>query len=278
MDSVAATATDHTTFCRLPQPFDRAMSMLGAIGSPATVLTLTGDDVHVWHVAPELIEDSALLRRCDAILSAEERARHARFVFPAHQHLYLVAHALVRTALSQYAPVEPEAWTFRIGPHGRPEVAGPAGVPPLRFNLSHTAGLIAVAVMLEADLGIDVEGIDARASRLEIAGRYFSPAETADLHLLPAERQPRAFVEYWTLKEAYIKATGLGLSMPLTSFAFTLGDPPSISFRSPDHGDPSAWHFARLDLSPNHLAALAVKTGRRPGVTIHPVDPNLLSR
>ncbi|MDO8793491.1 MAG: 4'-phosphopantetheinyl transferase superfamily protein [Vicinamibacterales bacterium] len=231
------------------------------------MLTLTADDVHVWHVAPELVSDPGLIRSYAALMSTDERARHARFVFPADQHIYLVARALVRTTLSKYANVEPHAWTFRAGPHGRPEIAGPGGVPPLRFSLSHTAGLVALAVALQVDVGIDVEGINARASGLDIARHYFASSEAEDLEALPPERQGRAFLEYWTLKEAYIKATGLGLSMPLKSFAFQLADPPAIMFES-GTSDPGEWHFFRLDLSARHMSALAVRSARRPSLSV----------
>ena len=243
------------------------MSMLIAIRSRPTVLTLTADDVHVWHVVPEIVSDPARLRRSEALMSPDERARHARFVFPADRHVYLVARALVRTTLSQYADVEPQAWTFRTGPHGRPEIAGPAGVPPLRFSLSHTTGLVALAVALQVDVGLDIEGINERASGLDIARHYFAPAEADELEALPPERQGRAFLEYWTLKEAYIKATGLGLSMPLKSFAFELTDPPAIRFDA-GTGDPREWHFLRLDLSPRHVSALAVRAARRPALSV----------
>ncbi len=238
--------------------------MLIAIRSPPTVLTLTADDVHVWHVDPTSVSDPGLIRRHDALMSPDERARHARFVFPRDQHIYLVARALVRTTLSKYADVEPQAWMFLNGAYGRPEIAWPPGGPPLRFSLSHTAGLVALAVTLHADVGIDVEGINARAPGLDIARQYFAPAEAAALEALPAEQQGRAFLEYWTLKEAYIKATGLGLSMPLKSFAFELADPPAISFNGSPGGDPSEWHFFRLELAAQHLSAMAVRSARRP--------------
>ena len=239
------------------------------------MLTLTADDVHVWHVVPERTSDPELIRRYDALMSPDERARRARFVFPADQHVYLVARALVRTTLSQYADVEPQAWTFQAGPYGRPEIVRPAGVPPLRFSLSHTAGLVAIAVALQMDVGIDVEGItrwppraeNARASGLDIARHYFAPSEADALEALPPERQGRAFLEYWTLKEAYIKATGLGLSMPLKSFAFELTDPPAIRFDAAT-GDSGEWHFLRLALTAQHVSALAVKSARRPSLNV----------
>ena len=231
------------------------------------MLTLTAHDVHVWHVVPELVANAGLLRRYEALMSPDERARHARFVFPADQHIYLVARALVRNTLSKYADVEPREWTFRAGSHGRPEIAGPGGVPPLRFSLSHTAGLVALAVALQVDVGIDVEGVNSRASGRDLARRYFASSEAEGLEALPPERQGRAFLEYWTLKEAYIKATGLGLSMPLKSFAFQLADPPAITFESGTN-DPGEWHFFRLDLGAHHMSALAVRSAGRPSLSL----------
>ena len=229
--------------------------------------TLTDDDVHVWHVDPASVSDPALIRRYEALMSADERARHARFIFPADQHIYLVARALVRTTLSKYAAVDPDAWIFQAGPYGRPDIAGPGGAPPLRFSLSHTAGLVALAVTSRSDVGIDVEGFRARASGLDIARHFFASSEAGDLEALPPERQGHAFLEYWTLKEAYIKATGMGLSMPLKSFAFTLADPPAIAFES-GTDDPAEWQFFRLGLSAEHLSALAVRSARRPALSV----------
>ena len=104
--------------------------------------------------------------------------------------------------------------------HGRPEILDrPAGVPDLRFNLSHTDGLIACAVTIGREVGVDVEHVGRRLTH-DIAGRFFAPREVADLKSLPVAEQPRVFFDYWTLKEAYIKARGFGLALPLGDFAF----------------------------------------------------------
>src|SRR6185295_18612851 len=120
-----------------------------------------------------------------------------------------------RTTLSHYAAVDPTAWQFARNRRGRPEISGPLGVAPLRFNLSNTAGLIACLVTLGVDVGVDVEDTHRRGETVRIANRFFSASEVAALEALPPERQRQRFFEYWTLKESYIKARGMGLAIPL---------------------------------------------------------------
>src|SRR5262249_34435137 len=143
-----------------------------------------------------------------------------RFHFPSGRRDYLVTRALVRLALSRYAAVPPERWRFTKGRYGRPEIAEPLITPRLRFNVSHTVGMVACLITVERDVGVDVE-TTARAGRpLEIADRYFSPAESRTLRRLPGAEQRDRFFEYWTLKESFIKAMGVGISMGLKTFSF----------------------------------------------------------
>lgn len=174
---------------------------------------------------------------------------------------------LVRTTLSRYAEVAPADWRFTASEHGRPEIAPRPDVPPLRFSLAHTEGLVALAVTLHCEVGIDVEPRSRRPSVHEIARRFFSRPEAAALEALPTDQQADAFLEYWTLKEAYVKATGLGLRAPLDRFSFARTSPPTITFAAGLDDDPSAWQFARLDLGPDHAAALAVRRPDPPRVT-----------
>lgn len=138
---------------------------------------------------------------------------------------------------------------------------------PLRFNLAHTQGLVAMAVTLHHDVGIDVEPRTDRVSVLDVARRFFSPQEVAALEGLPIGQRAEAFLDYWTLKEAYVKATGLGLRAPLRRFWFTRTSPPVIRFDAGVDDDAMTWQFARLDLGPNHLAALAVRRSQPPRIT-----------
>ena len=208
------------------------------------MLSLSTDEVHVWYVVPERAS-TLELQRYDGLLSLEERERNLRFASVDARNRDLVSRALVRTTLSRYTDIDARTWSFRKGQYGRPELAGPVGHPPLRFSLSHAVGLVALAITREADVGLDVEHRNSRAFDINLARKYFASAEVADLESLPADEQPGAFLEYWTLKEAYLKATGAGLSQALDSFAMRRTRPPTMQFAGPQEGDASEWHFSR---------------------------------
>ena len=196
-----------------------------------------------------------------ALLSADEHERMARLVFERDRRRFLVTRALVRTMLSRYANVAPAAWSFIANVHGRPEILDrPRGVPDLRFNVSHTEGLIACAVTIGREVGVDVEHIGRRLTH-DVAGRFFAPQEVSDLHALPADEQEKVFFDYWTLKEAYIKARGFGLALPLADFAFTLSppSPPRITFDPSLDDDPATWQFFQDWPTPQHRLAVAVR-------------------
>ncbi|MGH9383312.1 MAG: 4'-phosphopantetheinyl transferase family protein [Vicinamibacterales bacterium] len=195
------------------------------------------------------------------LLTPDESERMARFVFERDRQQFLITRALVRTTLSRYARVAPAAWRFIANDHGRPEVLDrPAGVADLRFNLSHTHGLIACAVTVGREVGVDVEDITRDVTH-DVAGRFFAPREVADLRSLPSADQERVFFDYWTLKEAYIKARGLGLSLPLSDFAFCLRPPalPTIAFEPTIRDDPASWQFFQTSPTPKHRLGLAVR-------------------
>jgi 4'-phosphopantetheinyl transferase len=224
------------------------------------LLQLSADEVHLWIVEPELITEPRLLSEYHALLDSSERERHKSFYFERHRHQFLISHALVRLCLSRYAPVPPEAWSFTLNGYGRPQVAE-QGTPRIYFNLSHTDGMAVCAVSLEPEVGADVEDTQRTGQTVEIADSFFAPTEAAALRALPVERQRERFFELWTLKEAYIKARGMGLSLPLEQFAFELqpGEPPRIAFDPRLQDEPRSWQFFQLQPSARHKAALAVR-------------------
>lgn len=226
------------------------------------------DEAHVWYVHPEPDVSPDLRNRYEAVLSDDEHDRYRRFVFESARLRYLVAHVLVRTTLSRYSDVLPGAWTFSTNEFGRPEVTGPADATRWRFSLTHTEGLTAVAITSTADIGLDAERFSSREHNIDIARRFFASSEADALGSLSPDRQRRAFFDYWTLKEAYIKALGVGLSAPLQSFAFTLSDPPTVRFDDPASGDPAAWQFVRLSLTEEHACAVAMRHNRAPRVHV----------
>ena len=237
---------------------------------PAGRERLERDEVRVWTAVPESIDDPVVLDAYEVLESGDERARRLRLHFDRDRHERLVSNALVRTTLSRYADVEPGKWVFERNEHGRPDPASGQCELPLRYNLSHTKGLVACAVTLGREIGVDVECIERRGDAVAIADRYFAPAECRELRACPAERRRERFFEYWTLKESYIKARGLGLRIPLRRFAFHLaeGHPIRISFDAELEDDACDWQFALFRPEPTHVMAVAVRRGRGPDLTI----------
>lgn len=202
-----------------------------------------------------------MLARCAQLISADERARAERYLADKDRHLSLIAHAQLRRILSRYADVAPQDWRFVKGEKGRPELASGQTGRPLRFNLSHTQGLLAVVVSLGFDCGIDVEPLDRQVDIESLAKRQFAAAECADVMALQGTERQRRFFEYWTLKESYIKAIGQGLATPLKAFCLQLGEPIRIEFEASLSDDPSAWQFALARPFGSHQLALALRRG-----------------
>lgn len=243
---------------------------------------LPADTVHLWLAEPQTCRQPELVEQYLSWLDEQERSRYERFRFPHHRHEYLVAHALLRSTLSRYGDRPPEAWSFVRNAYGRPEVAAENGPPPLRFNLSHTEGLVACVVTRSAAIGVDVEGTERAGDLKAIAAMTFAPAELTDLNALTGADWKRHFFALWTLKEAYIKAQGKGLSIPLQQFEFRfrLDAITDIQFASRiDSENTQDWRFALLKPTQQHCLAVAVRlsgslhlqTGcAMPGVTFRP--------
>lgn len=183
-----------------------------------------------------------------------------KFRFPDHRHTYLVSHLLLRTTLSRYSALLPNTWRFISNDHGKPRIDPGAGPAELCFSLSHTKGLCAVAVTKKGEIGVDVEQADRPVRAGELGRRFFSPEENAALKKLPASRLREQFLLYWTLKEAYIKALGKGLSHPLDSFSLHLeGERPyRIGLSAEKPQAPEGWRFALLAPRPRSVAAICV--------------------
>lgn len=192
------------------------------------------------------------LDRWSRLLDDEERGRAARFVFPLHRRAFVAGHALVRVMLGGLVNRPPGSLRFVRDERGRPELAGSGGPS---FSLSHTDGMVACAVSESGTVGVDVEGDRGRIDIHGIAGRFFAPAEARAVR----ERGAGAFTRIWTLKEAFLKATGEGLRRPLDSFQFSL-DPLALEMG----GGADAWSFAQLRPSAEHWAAVALRGAQQP--------------
>lgn len=243
----------------------------------------TTNRIAAWTVALATISEALWPRLLD-LLDNAERDRAARFVFERHRRQHIAAHALKRLMLSAIGGAPPRSWRFEAPPGGKPRVGkfrvgefrvgefgvGRSGVgkasvgpgPGPHFNISHCDGLVACAVSNDLELGVDVEPV-ARKAPLDLAQTYFAPEEIRWLTGLPPAEQPLGFFRLWTLKEAYIKATGLGLAQPLHDFAFAF-DPLRVLFHDPALGDPRAWQFEQRQVG-EHLLALAWRGDGREG-------------
>lgn len=244
----------------------------------AELLALAPGEVHVWLTSPEPLQDPAQLAGYAAWMNPEEAARQARFMFERHRHQFLVARALVRSTLSRYAAIDPADWRFVNNQWGRPDIDPAHGLGDLRFNLSHTDGLIAVA-LARGELGVDVEDTWRRSHTDQIAEHFFAPAEVAELRALAPEQQHGRFFTLWTLKEAYIKARGMGLAISLHRFAYGLDPGPGVRLSlDPEIGDvATGWQFHVAAPNERHRLALAVRfPGDEPAAfTVRTVVPGM---
>jgi 4'-phosphopantetheinyl transferase len=233
------------------------------------LLDLGEREAHVWLAWLRDCDSPALLDYYASLLDAQEQAQCARLAFPHLRHEYLLTRALCRTTLSRYAPVEPRQWNFKRNAYGRPEIDLPAA-PRVRFNLSNARSLVACVVTREADAGIDVEETERGCEMLDIAEHYFAADELRALRDMPALEQPARFFQLWTLKEAYIKARGLGLSIPLQDFSFDLNNPAHIPIAfAPVWSDEAAhWQFIASRPSERHALAVALRRGAGPDYAI----------
>ncbi len=208
------------------------------------------------------IEDERLHAVYRELLNEEEKAQEPRFYFARDRRRYLVTRALVRTVLSRYLNISPGEWVFSNTAYGRPEIANAeARDQGLSFNISHTHGLIVLGVARRRALGVDVENFQAREAPLDVAGHYFSPGEVAALNAVPPHRQQHRFFEYWTFKESYIKARGMGLSLPLDKFSFHYPDDRTVRIEiDPELADhPSRWQFWQFQPEPEYLLAVCAE-------------------
>ncbi len=211
------------------------------------------------HVHYRLIDpiDRAAEGAATTLLDSDERQRAARFIFDKDRHLFVLAHDLLRRTLSRYGDAAPEDWRFVRNRFGKPALDPAHHANPIAFNLAHTKGL-AVCAVSAAPVGVDVEPLDRRTNPLEIAGRFFSELEAGNLERLPADERLRRFLDVWTLKEAYLKGIGTGMSTPLGSFSFTIGPDGAIAL-SGDDEECRQWQFALHQPSPDHQLAVAVR-------------------
>lgn len=208
---------------------------------------------------PDPVATGASARDLSSWLDAREQAQHAAFYFARDRKIYLAAHALMRAVLSECIGLPPRDLLIRKDRWGRPVWQGSDGAHKIHFSLSHTHGLVACAVCGWPEVGLDVEPLDrADVDTLALAGT-FAVQERHSIESAAPHTRAATFFSYWTLKEAYSKARGLGLNLPFADFAFRKvnGRQPQIEFLSDSADDPRRWSFWLNMVGPSHVLALA---------------------
>jgi 4'-phosphopantetheinyl transferase len=226
---------------------------------PPVALTLSSAEVHVWRTSLELA--ASCIERLQSTLSADELQRAIRFHFPRDRRRFTVARGVLRNILGRYLGVPPSELGFRYSAYGKPDLADVVDAAGLRFNVSHSHEMALFAVSCGREVGVDIEYLGREIRGEEIAERFFSPRERASLRALPADAKHKAFFNCWTRKEAYIKAHGEGLSLPLNQFDVSLapGEPAALLATRSDPREALRWSLQALIPGPDYVAALAVE-------------------
>ncbi len=218
--------------------------------------------LHLWCAYPGDLLDERAAQGCALLLTEDERERWQRFKFEKHRREYLATHALARIALSHHCGVSPDALRFNLNAFGKPSIDPECG---LDFNLSNSLNLVVCLVSEVAEVGVDVESRARAQSIAEVGARMFSVQELEQLENLREEAKPDRALHLWTLKEAYIKARGMGLALPLNKFSFVFEGAGSIHMEiEPDLKDsPARWRFCLLDYR-DHCIAMMVESSVAP--------------
>ncbi len=227
--------------------------------SPPVRLSLAGNAVHVWRASLDQSPSQA-----DGFLNTlddDERSKADRLYFKRDRERFIVARGVLRALLGHYLNRAPESLAFSYGSHGKPALDSESGADAIRFNLSHSHGTALYAVTRGREIGVDLEFIRSDLEAQQIAERFFSHREIVTLRTLPLSLRKYAFFLCWTRKEAYIKARGEGLSMPLDQFDVSMipGEPAALLSTQPDTDEALRWSLRNLTPDSGYAAALATK-------------------
>jgi 4'-phosphopantetheinyl transferase len=218
---------------------------------------LNRDELQIWLASLEIGPQQ--LGELERTLSADEIARAGRFYFERDRRSFIGRRGILRAILATYLETTPSALRFLYNEFGKPRLEGSKEARSLSFNLSHSGLLVLVAVAIERDVGVDIEFIDSSVSFEEVAKRFFSPNEIATLEALPQSLRPAGFFNCWARKEAYLKARGMGLSIPLDSFDVSLiqGETATLVGTENSSSDISNWKVENLNIDSRYAAAVA---------------------
>jgi 4'-phosphopantetheinyl transferase len=222
-------------------------------------LELPEDEVHLWRV--DLATVAKGEQRWEQILSADERARAARFHFPRDRQYFTATRALLRTILGSYLDSNPAEILFRYSEKEKPSLSPSQSGSDVEFNVSHSGERALLAFARGRALGVDVEKLREDFDHAAIARRFFSEQEQQQLAALPSAERHHGFFRCWTRKEAYIKAQGTGLSLPLRQFDVSLrpGDLNALLSTRPDSAEATQWTLQDVASGDGYVSALCVR-------------------
>lgn len=226
---------------------------------PANLRGLSAGAVHIWHI--DLLPAGERIPDCRNFLADEDLQRAERFHFDRDRRRFVAAHAAMRNILAQYLGVSAREILFHAAEKGKPQLGSSLSRSGLRFNLSHSHDRALLALARDSEIGVDIEFIKPQSAGEEIANRFFSSREAAVLGSLPPASRVPAFFHCWTRKEAYIKAIGGGLSVPLDSFDVAFGPGESARLLRVD-GAPeelSRWSMYDVPVRQGYAAAVVVE-------------------
>jgi 4'-phosphopantetheinyl transferase len=225
---------------------------------PPPNLTLLKGHVHIWRSSLDL--STGLLRHLAGKLSVDEQQRANKFYFERDKNNFIACRGLLRIILSRYLNLEPNQLQFSYGIYGKPELGDTFSQQGLYFNLSHSQSLAVYAIALHRSVGIDLEYLRPMPDVQELAERFFSPSESAIIKALPKEEQQEVFFRIWTIKEAYLKATGEGLA-GLQKVAVSFTEENTINLQNTESNTSlnNRWFCTELKLAPEYKGALVVE-------------------
>lgn len=226
---------------------------------PPRDLILGNDQVHVWRASLDI--PTSHLKQLENTLSVDERERADRFHFKKDRDHFVAARGCLRDILGHYLRIDPGRLQFRYSPYGKPDLVDKLNRDDIRFNVSHSAGVGLFAFTKCHEIGVDIEYMREDLTDEQIAVRFFSTNEVETLLALPKNQQKEAFFTCWTRKEAYIKARGEGLSLPLDQFDVSLipGEAAALLSTRPDPGEAARWLLHELAPEKGYVAAVAVR-------------------
>jgi len=214
-------------------------------------------EVDLWRI--DLASEAHETRTYRSLLSEDEIHRTERFRFEHSRKRFIIARAVMRTILAGYVDLKPRQLMFSYGPKGKPELRSNGQEPALEFNLSHSRDFALLAVTRGARVGVDIQFVNSGIAASDLAARFFALEEIHALKTVPADLKAEAFFSCWTRKEAYIKALGMGLSLPLDGFAVTLKPGLPAQLLKRDLHDSASWSMYEVDAPPGYKAAIVAE-------------------